>query len=118
MRAWEFPQGGWPAGHSGTPAELAAAELKEETGFTADVLTHIGRLFAGYGFSSQSFDVFVATGLVAGAPDRESTEADMRHEWRSESDLSAMLARGEFPDAHSVAALALFDGARTSGRLP
>jgi len=118
VRAWEFPQGGWPAGHGGTQHELAVAELREETGFTAAVLTHVGRLYAGYGFSSQSFDVFVATGLTAGETQRESTESDMVHEWRSEAELRRMLGSGGFPDAHSVAALGLFDLARAEGRLP
>lgn len=108
-REWEFPQGGWPAGHSGTPAELAAAELREETGFDAESLRHLGRLHAAYGFCSQGYDVFLATGLTAGAPQREDTEADMVHEWRSTTELRAMLRRGEFADAHSVAALTLFD---------
>ncbi|MDT4918555.1 MAG: hypothetical protein QOH89_3255, partial [Pseudonocardiales bacterium] len=35
-REWEFPQGGWPAGSSGTPEQLAVAELREETGLVAD----------------------------------------------------------------------------------
>ena len=108
-RQWEFPQGGWPSGRSGTPAELAAAELREETGLRAEHLRHLGRLFAGYGFCSQGYDVYLATGLTHGEPERESTEADMVHEWRSSADLRDMLRRGEFADAHSIAALALFD---------
>jgi 8-oxo-dGTP pyrophosphatase MutT (NUDIX family) len=108
-REWEFPQGGWPAGHTGPAAELAAAELREETGFVAGVLTHLGRLYAAYGFCSQSYDVYLATDLTAGETQRESTEADMVHEWRSVADVRAMIGRGEFADAHSVAALTLFD---------
>jgi 8-oxo-dGTP pyrophosphatase MutT (NUDIX family) len=108
-REWEFPQGGWPAGHSGSAAELAATEMREETGFLADSLTHLGRLFAAYGFCSQAYDVFLATGLTAGAVQREETEQDMVHEWRSRAEIRAMIGRGEFADAHSVAALALYD---------
>jgi 8-oxo-dGTP pyrophosphatase MutT (NUDIX family) len=107
-REWEFPQGGWPAGHSGSSEELAAAELREETGFTAASFTHLGRLHAGYGFSSQGFDVYLATGLTAGAAEREETEADMICEWRSSAHIRAMIAAGEFADAHSVAALTLY----------
>ena len=115
-REWEFPQGGWPDGRSGTVAELAAAELREETGFTAGSWTHLGRLFAAYGFCSQSYDVYLATDLSAGEADREETEADMVHEWRSVADVRAMIGRGEFADAHSVAALTLFDARRGDGR--
>jgi SHS2 domain-containing protein len=31
------------------------------------------------------------------------------HAWRSEADVHAMIRAGTFADAHSVAALALFD---------
>lgn len=108
-REWEFPQGGWPAGQTGTARELAAAELAEETGLRPAELTQLGRLFAAYGYSSQSFDVFRATGLTQGEPDREHTEQDMVHRWFAEAEVRAMLRRGEFADSHSVAALALFD---------
>jgi 8-oxo-dGTP pyrophosphatase MutT (NUDIX family) len=108
-REWEFPQGGWSAGHTGSPAELAAAELREETGFAASSLVHLGRLYAAYGFSSQGYDVFLATGLTPGPPQLEETEADMVHEWRAEAEVRAMIGRGELADAHSVAALALYD---------
>ncbi|MCW2656746.1 MAG: ADP-ribose pyrophosphatase [Jatrophihabitans sp.] len=108
-REWEFPQGGWPAGHTGAQVELAAAELREETGLRAGTLTHLGRLHAAYGYSSQGYDVYLATDLTAGPAARESTESDMVHAWRSEADVRAMIRAGTFADAHSVAALALFD---------
>ncbi|MDT4923996.1 MAG: hypothetical protein QOG01_1709 [Pseudonocardiales bacterium] len=113
-REWEFPQGGWPAGHGGSPVDLAAAELREETGFDAESFVHLGHLHAAYGYSSQGFDVYLATGLTAGSTDRESTEADMVHEWRAEDEVRAMVGRGEFADSHSVAALALLDLHRSS----
>jgi 8-oxo-dGTP pyrophosphatase MutT (NUDIX family) len=108
-REWEFPQGGWPAGQGGSPDELARAELREETGATAQTLTHLGRLHAAYGFCSQGYDVFLARGLTHGEPHREPTESDMVHQWRSLTDIRAMLRAGEFTDGHSVAALALYD---------
>jgi 8-oxo-dGTP pyrophosphatase MutT (NUDIX family) len=107
-REWEFPQGGWPAGEDGPQAELAHKELREETGFTAGSLTHLGRLFASYGYCSQAFDVYLAEELTAGPPEPEDTEADMICEWRSLAQVEEMTRRGEFRDAHSVAALSLF----------
>ena len=114
-RVWEFPQGSWTGGAAGSPVQLAAAELREETGLVADELTHLGRLYASYGYCSQAFDVFLADGLTAGAPQREATEADMVHEWHPEAAVRAMLARGEFVDGGSVAALTLLDQHRRSG---
>jgi 8-oxo-dGTP pyrophosphatase MutT (NUDIX family) len=108
-REWEFPQGGWPPGHTGSQTDLAAAELREETGLRAGTLRHLGRLHAAYGFCSQGYDVFLATDLTPGPADRETTEADMIHEWRAEPDLRGMIRDGTFADAHSLAALALFD---------
>src|SRR5438132_473856 len=47
--AWEFPQGSWDS-RSGTPEELARAELAEETGLRAAELRHLGHLYCAYGF--------------------------------------------------------------------
>lgn len=107
-REWEFPQGGWSAGRTGSARQLAEVELREETGFRAASLTHLGRLFAAYGYCSQSFDVYLAEDLTAGSAEREATEADMICEWRSADELRAMMRDGEFRDAHSLAAYSLF----------
>ena len=112
QRCWEFPQGAWPSsasGAGGSQADLAAHELREETGHTAASWRHLGRLFAALGYSNQAFDVYLATGLTAGDPHREHSEQDMIHRWFSERDVRSMLVRGELPDAHSAAALALLD---------
>lgn len=108
-REWEFPQGGWPPGTTGAAEELAIAELREETGFSAETLTHLGRLHTAYGFCSQGYNVYLATGLTAGETEREATEEDMIHAWRSVSEVRAMARSGELADAHSLAALALYD---------
>jgi len=106
-REWEFPQGGWPHGRSGTAQELAAAELLEETGLRASLFKHLGTLNSAPGYASNSFDVFLATGLTEGAPQREATEADMVHAWFSEDAVHAMIGNGEFRDSNCLAALTL-----------
>ncbi len=108
-RCWEFPQGAWPSGQGGSQRELAAHELHEETGHTANAWRHLGRLFTVYGYSNQAFDVFLATGLTPGEPHREPSEQDMIHRWFTERDVRSMISRGELPDAQSVAALAMLD---------
>lgn len=109
-RTWEFPQGGWPAGSvGGSPAQLAAAELSEETGLRAGSLAPLGRLHAAHGFCSQRYDVFLATDLTPGPSHPEPTESDLVHAWYGAADVRAMIDDGSFADAHSVAALALFD---------
>lgn len=115
-REWEFPQGGWPAGRTGTAEQLAVAELAEETGLRAGTLTHLGRLFAAYGYSNQAYDVYLATELTEGPTNRERTEQGMVHRWFAEDEVRAMIGRGEFADAHSVAGLTLLDLHRAARR--
>jgi len=106
-RAWEFPQGTWTAGSGGTPAELARAELAEETGLRAGSLRHLGHLDLAPGLSTQEFDVWLATDLTPGPTAREATEADMQQAFVTEAELRAMVREGRFTDGPSLAAYSL-----------
>lgn len=106
-RGWEFPMGAWPPGAGGTALELARAELREETGLRAGTWRHLGRLLQANGYSSQAFDVFLATDLVQGEADRETTEQDMVHRFVTDGELRRMVADGRLVDAASLAALSL-----------
>jgi 8-oxo-dGTP pyrophosphatase MutT (NUDIX family) len=103
-RSLEFPMGGWPTGKSGTAEELARAELREETGLTADSWVHLGHLVQSTGHSSQAFDVYLATGLTAGAHEREATEGDMEHRVVTEDEFCDLVAGGTITDSPTVAA--------------
>lgn len=103
-RSLEFPMGGWPAGRTGTPEELARAELCEETGLTAGGWVQIGRLVQSTGHSSQSFDIFLATGLTAGPHQREHTEGDMVHRVVTEDEFCGLITAGTITDSPTVAA--------------
>ncbi len=105
-RAWEFPQGSWSAG-SGAPEDLARAELAEETGLLAGKLENIGHLYEAYGFCSQGFDVYLATGLVEDSPAREPTESDMGHRFLDEDQFLQGVRSGQIVDAASLAAYSL-----------
>lgn len=106
-RTWGFPQGGFPPGRDGTPAELARLELSEETGLRADRLTPLGFLNAAHGVTSQGCHVFLATGLTLGAHQREAEEQDMRHEWVTRAQFTTMILNGSVTDDASVAAYTL-----------
>jgi 8-oxo-dGTP pyrophosphatase MutT (NUDIX family) len=106
-RSWEFPQGSWPAEALGSAAELAAAELREETGLRATHFEHLGRLHEAPGFCSQGFDVWLATGLALGPTAREATEQGMRTARVTDAELRRMVHDGELVDAASLAAYAL-----------
>lgn len=107
MRRWEFPQGTAPNLADLPPADLAARELREETGLRADRLTQIGLLDVAPGMSSQRGRVFLATGLTAGRPEREVEEQDMRSAWFTRSTVEDMITKGDITDAQSIAAYGL-----------
>ena len=106
-RSWEFPQGGWPAGASGTAEELARAELAEETGLRAGRLEHLAHLDLAPGIMTQQFDLWLATDLTPGPTAREVSEADMVSAFVSEAEFLARVRDGRFTDAPSLAAHAV-----------
>ena len=107
LRRWEFPQGTFDPGQTGSPADLARAELAEETGLVATRLTHLGHLHCAYGMSSQGFDVYLATGLSHGEARRSTEEQDMRQRWLPRSEFEALVRAGEITDDSSLAAYTL-----------
>jgi 8-oxo-dGDP phosphatase len=106
-RSWEFPSGSFPQGKTGTLEELAAAELAEETGFTAAKLDKLGYLDVANAITGSGFHVFLATNLTPGQPDREATEQDMRQQWFPRAELVRMLRNGTLKDAPTAAAYLL-----------
>ncbi|PJJ73472.1 ADP-ribose pyrophosphatase YjhB (NUDIX family) [Diaminobutyricimonas aerilata] len=115
-RVWEFPQGSWPSGHTGTAEDLARAELREETGLRAEHVEHLGRFDEAYGFTRQACDVFIATGLSHGATEREATEADMEHRWFSDAEIDELILSGRMSESASLAALLLWRMRERSAR--
>ncbi|WP_425393539.1 NUDIX domain-containing protein [Actinokineospora enzanensis] len=103
-RRWEFPQGTAPDRAELEPTELAARELREETGLRAGAVVRIGGLDVAPGMSSQRGHVFLATDLVEGAAERELEEQDMRAAWFTRAEFEAMIRDGRITDAQSVAA--------------
>ncbi len=106
-RRWEFPMGTAPDRAEQDPAELAARELAEETGLTAGRMDHLGTIDVSPGMSSQRGQVYLASDLTQGSPQREDTEQDMRSAWFTAAEFEAMIRGGGFPDAQSLAAYAL-----------
>jgi 8-oxo-dGDP phosphatase len=86
---------------------LARAELSEETGLRAGSLRRLGHLFGAYGYSNQGFDVWLATDLTRGAPDRSIDEHGMEARQVSRDEWIGMLVAGRVRDGPSVAAYGL-----------
>ncbi|PXY26870.1 NUDIX domain-containing protein [Prauserella endophytica] len=107
MRRWEFPQGTAPGRADTDPLELAARELREETGLEAGSMTELGVLDVAAGMSSQRGTAYLATDLREGPHEREHEEQDMRTASFSRADFDKMVANGDITDAQSLAAYAL-----------
>jgi 8-oxo-dGDP phosphatase len=107
MRRWEFPQGTAPEQEHLDPRELAARELREETGLRASSMELLGTLDVAPGMSSQRGRVFLATGITEGEHEREHEEQDMHSEWFTRAQLERMIRDGDITDAQSVAAWTL-----------
>jgi 8-oxo-dGTP pyrophosphatase MutT (NUDIX family) len=107
LRRWEFPQGTAPDLKDLEPTELAARELREETGLRAETMTLLGQLDVAPGMSSQRGWVFVATAITEGEHAREHEEQDMHSAWFHRAEVEQMMRDGEITDAQSIAAYAL-----------
>ena len=105
-RYWELPQGSWE-GESIDPLDLARAELREETGLTAASMQHVGRLYLAYGYSTQAYDVFLATDLSAGETALDAEEIGLISRPFKLEQVEAMILDGTIRDATTVAVLGL-----------
>lgn len=105
-RFWELPQGGCETAQL-APEELAATELREETGLQARELLHAGHLFLAYGFCTQGYDLFLARGLTQGERALEPEEEGLICQPFAISDVEQMILNGEIKDATTVAAFGL-----------
>ena len=106
-RFCEFPQGSWEDQPNADPELLARGELREETGLQAGSLRPLGRLYQAYGYSNQGLDVWLATDLREGTPDRSPEEQGMHAFEVSRDEWHSMVADGRVRDAASVAAYGL-----------
>src|SRR3546814_3974563 len=63
------------------PADAAARELEEETGYRAAIMENLGRFYSSPGMVSESFTLFKATNLTKTGPggDRKSTRLNSSH---------------------------------------
>ena len=105
-RYWELPQGSWE-GEAIDPVSLAKAELREETGLTAETMLHAGRLCLAYGYSTQAYDVFLAGGLEQGETQLDAEEAGLISRAFTLREVEDMICDGTIVDATTVAALGL-----------
>ena len=90
------------------PEEMARGELREETGLTAERMTHLSTLQIAYGVMNQKHHVFLAEGLTMGAADPDAEENDLVVRRVSVEEFEGMVLDGTIVDNCSVAAWGLY----------
>jgi 8-oxo-dGTP pyrophosphatase MutT (NUDIX family) len=100
---WEIPAGAVDEGE--TPADAAAREVREETGWRAGALEHLVSYQPSNGLSDQRFHVFLARGAEPEGDPLDAGEAE-RIEWRTAGQVREDIARNAVPDGLSLTALA------------
>jgi len=104
-RFWELPQG--TSDQAADALDLARTELREETGIVAGTMRHVARLHEAYGYSTQAFDLFVATDLAFGPQELEDEEQGLVCRAFAVDEAIGMINRGVITDAVTVAAFGL-----------
>ena len=114
-RLWELPMGTVEDRPDAPPEEVAATELRQETGLRAGRMEKVGELLLGPGICTQVGHVFLATDLQQGAAEPEATELGMVARAIPLAEVDAMVRDGRLGDAMTLAAIGLL---RVHGRLP
>ena len=106
-RLWELPMGTFEPLRHKNILELAADELREETGLVASELVLVGDLFQGPGYCTQRGHVFFATGLIQGPTHRDHGEMDMVAKDFPVKEIEAMILDGRLRCSISIAAFGM-----------
>lgn len=97
-----------PAGllnDSESPAECAARELKEETGYTARNIERLAVFYTSAGFTDERFHLYFTDDIEEGEPELEPGEEDLRVETILLMDAIEMVTKGAIEDAKTLTAI-------------
>ena len=115
----EIPAGTREPGEA--PEVTAAREVREETGYAAERLEHLGGAWMAPGFTSEFIDFYLATGLRHDPLPQDHDEFIAPPRRLTVDEVRAAVAVGEVQDAKTMVALTLYgsrgaDGAKGLAR--
>lgn len=106
-RTIELPQGSWECSPDAAPEDVAAGELKEETGLSAGKLAYVGYQKLAQGYSAQGYHIYLATELTFTGQQLDEEEYGLTVKKIKKSDFTQLILEGEVSDATSVTAFLL-----------
>ena len=112
----EVPAGKIDPGEE-NPEKTALRELKEETGYSADHITLLTRMYPSVGYSEEILYIYLCTDLTAGETDFDENEAIDIEEYPVET-LYQMVMEGRIEDGKSQTAILMVKGLLSEGKIP
>jgi len=97
------------------PLNCARRELEEETGYTAQSLSHLGRIHVSPGICTENIDIFLAEDIRKGEQNLEHGEVIKPMLVKFEDALK-MIEAGEIIDAKTICGLLMAKGKINAGR--
>lgn len=113
-RTLELPQGSWELAPGAKPEDVAAGELREETGLVAGRLAYVGYQKLAQGYSAQGYHIYLATDLTHRQQELDPEEYGLTARTIAKTDFLRLILDGEISDATSVTAFLL---AKTKGMI-
>jgi ADP-ribose pyrophosphatase len=103
---FELPAGKLEVGED--PYICASRELKEETGYTSDKISKLGKIFTTPGFCDEILHIYLATNLVEGDHAREEGEEGMELYKLTLDEIDEKIRTGEIVDAKTICGIAMY----------
>jgi ADP-ribose pyrophosphatase len=106
-RFWELPQGSIESRDDVSLDEVAAIELKEETGLVSKNMKYVGEQYVAYGYSTQKCHFYLATDLELKSAKLEEEEEGLISKKIRLVDFEKMIIDGTIQDAATINAYLL-----------
>ncbi len=102
----ELPAGKLEKGED--PLNCATRELTEETGYTSDKISKLGKIYTTPGFCDEVLHIYLAEDLTAGDHAREEGEEGMEIVELTLNEVEAKIRSGEIVDAKTICGITYY----------